>query len=148
MKMTEQVGSWLPPRSLQNTETEEETHMARLTGPGQDGSVAHEITRGIGTQNALSFELLDDIWSNTTVPLWSPHISEGPNLGPAAKRHSGPFHILAFRLYQHRIHHIAISLCEQPLILHIGHKYHTHIHNQCTHLPKRNEGMGSKDKPV
>lgn len=78
--------SSLPPK---HRDGQEEIHMAGMRVPGQDGLVAQEITRGISTQNALGFELLDDIWSNTTAPLWSPHTSEGPNLGPAAKRHRG-----------------------------------------------------------
>lgn len=48
--------------------------------PGQDGLVAHEITGGNATQNVLSHELLDDNWSNTTAPLWFPHLSEGSHL--------------------------------------------------------------------
>ena len=48
--------------------------------PGQHGLVAHEITGGNATQNVLSHELLDDIWSNTIAPLWFPHLSEGSNL--------------------------------------------------------------------
>lgn len=151
MKMSRWIDGYPLLSSKTHRRPRKKTHGPARQFPRQDGLVAHEITRGISTQNALSFELLEDIWSNTLAPFWSIHFRRPkPRTGGS---HSSPFYwmgrlwtlfILEFGSHQNRSHHIEISLCEQPPILHTGHKHHTHIHNQCTHLPKSNERNGFK----
>lgn len=68
----DQAGKHTVPPNIPLTHTHRRPRKTWLCPESSLGELlkAQEITRGISTQNALSYKLLDGIWSNTIAPLW------------------------------------------------------------------------------